>query len=397
MAAEVARGRNSTAEFVLKLMRQYEDAFWKRKLEHPSAAKLEAYAKKAQKLREQDREARLELVKWAQRNELEEQAFTELRDLLLELDEPLVFEEGALVVAGARFKGALAERARKAAIEINGRPYMRDAFLQRVPDLTRIFEASSPELRVRSTTSVEEAERLHAAASALLPLLFEDFGGKPERRLQIAVLAERKTYDRYLDVTGLSGYHAADGFADHVAGTAVLCKEGSTEPYVLGLALHELTHLFQLSVSPAVFPSWFLEGSAETYGGEGVFRWDGATLETRGKMSITRLDELRAAPLALRDLLEGDARALLAQDKLAARRFYCESWAFLRYLREAADAEFAERLDRWRTMCFGSAAGADFDKPYQNDAASSRKLFLQLFEKDLPALEQGFASWLAAL
>ena len=84
---------------------------------------------------------------------------------MLDLDEPLEFDaEGALLVAGTRFKGALAERVKKAAIEINGRPYVRDTFLQRVPDLVRIFEASSPELRVRSTTSIAEAEKLHAAA-----------------------------------------------------------------------------------------------------------------------------------------------------------------------------------------------------------------------------------------
>jgi len=397
IAAEVARGRNSAAEMVLKIMRQYEDAFWKRKLEHPPPSKLESYAKKAQKLREADREARLELVKWTQRNELEEQGFDELRDLLLDLDEPLVFDEGgALLVAGARLKGALATRVKQAAIEINGQPYVRDTFLQRLPDLTRVFEASSPELRVRSTTSVEEAQRLHAALSALLPLLAEDFGARPERRLQVAVLAERKYYDQYLDVSGLPGHHAADGFADRVAATAVLCKQGSTDEYVLGLALHEVTHLYQLGISPAVFPSWYLEGSAETYGGEGTFHWDGTSLAARGKMSVVRLNELRAAPLPLRDLLEGDALALLSQDKLAARRFYCESWAFLRFLREAAGADFSERLDRWRTMCFGSAAGADFDKPYENDAASSRKLFLQLFAKDLPALEQSFGVWLAA-
>src|SRR5206468_295457 len=138
------------------------------------------------------------------------------------------------------------------------------------------------------------------------------------RRLQIVVLAERASYGAYLDFAGLSSHRAADGFADRVAATAVLCHEGLTDESVLGLALHELTHLYQLSVTPAALPSWFLEGSAE-------------------------------------------------------------------------------RRERWRAMCLGAAIGADLDQPYAADAAKSRALFLELFDKGLDALQSAFTAWLAAL
>src|SRR5262245_45284995 len=92
MAVEASQGRNKTAVLILGLMRQYEDEFWKRKIEKPAPEKLEAYERKAAKLRQEDREARLELVEWAQRADLEEQAYEELRDLLLEIDEPLAFD-----------------------------------------------------------------------------------------------------------------------------------------------------------------------------------------------------------------------------------------------------------------------------------------------------------------
>src|SRR5262245_6291100 len=349
LAVEVSHEHNEQAELVLGLLRRYGDDFWKRKLTRPSSARIEAYEKDALELRVEDQSDRLGLVRWAEKKRLDQHAFEELRGLLLELDEPLVFDAGgALVLPGGRVSPALAERLRSSAIEINGRPYVRDLFLERLPELSRFFEQSSPELRVRSTTSLDEAEALHAATTALLPVLREDLGATPGRRLQIVVLGRRKLYQSYLDMSGLSKHRAADGFADRVAGTAVLCSEGCAPDYLLGLALHELAHLFQLSVSPASFPSWYMEASAETYGGEGVFRWDGARLETRGVFAPARLAEVRAAPLPLGELLSGDALELLASDRAAARRFYAQSWAFLRFLEQGAGEEVAAHLDRWR-------------------------------------------------
>ena len=398
LGVDASRGRNDTAEFILRLMRQFEDAFWKRKLGKPSAEKLAAYERRAAKLRQQDLEDLLGLVRFADRKKLAEQAWEELADVLLAQDEPLVFDEkGTLLVAGERLDGPLAERARREAVEIGGKPYPRDTFLRRVPGVLRLFEVTSPTLRVRSTASQEEAARVHAAASALLPDLCVELGILPERRLQLVVLDRRRDYGAYLDIAGLSDHRAADGFADRAAGTAVLCSEGSTPEYVLGLALHELTHLVQLTASPAAFPSWYLEGSAEAYGGEGTFSFDGTTLTTRGPMSRARLDELRAAPLPLRELLAGDALAFLARDKAAARRFYAQSWAFLRFLETGAGPEIAERLERWRTMCLGSILGADLFKPYAMDRSASAELFLELFEKDLARLEGEFGAWLAKL
>lgn len=398
IAVEASQGRNRTAQLILGLMRTYEDEFWKRKIEKPSSDKLEAYQRKAEKLRQEDREARLDLVSWAQRADLEEQALEELRALLLEVDEPLAFDErGRLVVLGRAMDANLSERVRSGAIEINGRPYVRDAFLRRVPEVARIFEQTSPELRVRSTRSLADAQGLHAAAARLLPILREDFGAAPARRLQLVVLGEREHFDLYLDLSGLSAHKAADGFADRANGTALLCPEGSTEEYVLGLALHELTHLFQYGVSPAILPSWYLEGCAEAYGGAGTFRWDGNELAVRGTMSGQRLDELRGGVLPIGQLFEGDALTLLARDKLAARRFYAQAWAFVRFLEQGAGPEIAARFERWRTLCFGSAAGAELDKPYLTDASTSARLFRELFEKDFALLEREFGAWLEKL
>jgi hypothetical protein len=398
LSVDVSRGRNETAKRILGILRQFEDAFWKRKLDKPSAEKLAAYEHRAAKLRQEDLEDLVGLVLFADKKRLSEQGHGELVEVLLALDEPLAFDErGALLVSGRRIDGALAERVRSEALEINGRPYVRDTFLRRVPGVVRLFEATSPGLRVRSTASAEEAERLHAAASALVPTLCADLGIVPERRLQLVVVHQRQDYAAYLDIAGLSSHRGTDGFADRVAGTALLCGEGQTSEYVLGLALHELTHLVQLTASPAAFPSWYLEGSAETYGGEGAFAWDGSTLQTGGEMSAARLDEVRAAPLPLRELLDADGVTLLAVDRGRARRFYAQSWAFLRFLEQGAGDEIAARLERWRTLCLGSLLGADPYRPYAPDRSASAALFLELFGPDLERLERDFGAWLSGL
>jgi hypothetical protein len=397
LSVDVSRGRNGTARYVLELMRSFEDGFWRRRPAPVTPAKLAAYWKEADELRARDLADRVALVRWAAKRDLEQQAYEELREVLLETDEPLAFDaKGRLVVGKTELDPALSDRVRADAIEINGLPYVRDTFLRRVPQVKRVFEKSTPELRVRSTTSVEEAEHVHAACAALLPVLDADLGLAPGRRLQVIVIGERAHYNTYLDLADLSSHRAADGFADRVAATAVLCREGSDDAHVLGLALHELAHLHQLSVTPTAFPSWYREGWAESFGGTGTFTFDGTTLETRLPMSAARLAEVRAAPFPLRELLDADALALLAADKTAARRYYAQSWAFLRFLEQGAGSAIAERLERWRSMCLGAVLGADLYEPYAMDATKSQALFDEYFATDLARLEQEFGVWLAA-
>jgi len=395
-AVEVAEGKHEGANLVLTLMRRYDDAFWKRRVKKVPAARIEAYEKKARKLRLEDQAERLALVRRAYAHELEAQAHEELRRLLLALDEPLVFDaKGTLVLPGGTIAGTLATRVRDEAILVNGQPYVRDRFLERMPELARIHEATSPLLRVRTTTSMAEAEDLLAAGSALFAQLGAELGAVPDRRLQLCVLAEREPFDRYLDLAGLSSHKAADGFADRVTETALVCKQGSDEAHVLGLALHELVHLYQLAVTAATLPSWFLEGSAERFGGEGTFRWDGQTLVTGLALEAARLDAVRAEPFPLREFLAQDALELFrAPDRTGQQRFYAQAWAFVTFLESEAAGELGERYGDWRAMCFGSAIGTDFADPYASQESASRDLFLREFEPDLAELERAFLAWL---
>jgi hypothetical protein len=403
LAVEVSSGKNEHARFVLGLLRDLEDDFWKRRIERPSAERLAVYEKRAGKLRQQDLEGRIDIVRFAEQRGLEELAMEELRALLLELEEPLVFDDkGRLLLAGEKLSRSLAERVRAEAIEIDGLLYARDACLARLPQLTHLHETAAPSLRVLSSGDEAEAARLHAAASQLLPLLYADLGVVPERRPRVLVLHVRSLYTAYLDIVGLSAHRGTDGFADRLTNTAVVCRENPahetlTEENLLGLTLHELTHLCQLSASPAAFPPWYLEGSAEKHGGEGAFHWDGETLTTGGLMARVRLDELRARPFTLQELFDADPLALLAADRLAARRFYTGAWAFLRFLEQGCEPRIADRLDQWRRICLGSILGADLYRAYAMDASASQRLFLDLFGDVLPRLESDFQTWLAGL
>lgn len=395
LAVETSDGHHGTAEVVLKLMRDRSDDFWKLDRKRPSRAQLDGYTARAGKLRDEDRGERFDLVRWCDRRGLDEQAFAELNELFLDLDRPLVFEaDGGLELPWGRLTGDLARRVRENAVELNGQLYPRDLFLSRLAHVPALHECASDALVVRTTTSVEDARELHALASALLPVLEAENGARPSRRLQVVVLERRADYEAYLDAVGLQRHRAADGFADLRCATAVLTSEGSDREHVLGLVLHELTHLHQLALSRAVLPSWYLEGSAEAHGGEGTFAWDGTTLATGRPLALERLRAVQADRMPITPFLEGDALHLLGRDRAAARRFYAQSWAFVRYLETGNEGRHARRFERWLDLCLGSGLGADLDRPYAGHAAESLDLFFELFGDELDGLETSFGAWL---
>jgi hypothetical protein len=395
LSVEASEGKNPGAKQVLSLMRALDDKFWSKKAPKPTKAGIDAYAKEAAKLARQARKERVDLALLAHAGGLKAEAGDEVRKVLVARDEPLELDlSGSLLLEGERMPPEVSKPFREEAIEINGRLYARDLFLSRLPRLGRIWEKTTPELRVRSTRSAEEAETFHAMASGLLPRLEADIGARPWRRLQPVLLGERKTYEEYLDAADLQGHKTMDGFADRVAFVALVCAEGMGEPSLQRVALHELTHLFERGCSSAVMPGWYMEGFAETYGGDGVFRWDGTRLETGGDFERLRVEELRKSRFPLEKFLAADPLDLWGSDPDGASRFYAQSWAFLRYLRTGAGAEIADRLGRWEAMCRGSAIGAEAGAPLKTDRAEAEALFLRTIGEKIEGLEKGFGDWL---
>ncbi len=395
LAVESSEGRNQGAHQVLALMRRFDDKFWSKKAPRPTKAGIDGYAKEASKLAGKDRRERVDLALLAHARGLQGEAGREIRSLLLARDDPLEFDaSGSLLLEGERVPPEVSRPFREEAIEINGRLYPRDLFLSRLPGLGRIWEKTTPELRVRSTRSAEEVEAFHALGSGLLPRLEADIGARPGRRLHLVLLAERKTYEAYLDAAGLASHKTVDGLADPAAFVALVCAEGLDEANLQRVALHELTHLFERGCSSAAMPGWYMEGFAETYGGDGTFRWDGTRLETGGDFDRSRIGELRGRRFPLREFLTADPLELWGSDKDGALRFYAQSWAFLRYLRTGAGAEIADRLGRWEAMCRGSAIGAEAGAPLKTDRKQAQALFLDTLGEGIEKLEAGFGAWL---
>ncbi|HKB15786.1 MAG TPA: hypothetical protein VKF62_06960, partial [Planctomycetota bacterium] len=388
LAVEASEGRNPGATTVLSLMRALDDKFWSKKAPKPTKAGIDAYTKEAAKLARQGRKERVDLALLAHTRGLGGEAGREVRGLLSSRDDPLEFDaSGSLLLEGEKIPPEVSKPIREEAIEINGRLYGRDLFLSRLPALGRIFEKTSPELRVRSTRSAEEAETFHVLASALLPRLEADIGARPGRRLQLVLLGERKTYEAYLDAAHLEGHKTVDGLADREAFVALVCAHGLGEPTLQRVALHELTHLFERGCSSAVMPGWYMEGFAETYGGDGVFRWDGSRLETGGDFDRGRIEELQTNRFSLEEFLTADPLDLWGRDREGTLRFYAQSWAFLRYLRAGAGAEISDRLARWEAMCRGSAIGAVAGAPLKTDQAEAQALFLKTIAEKPEDLE----------
>jgi len=397
LAAETARGKHPGVSIVVSLMRTYDDRFWKKSAPRPTRAKINAYAKRARALDRQDERDRVRIGVMALQRRLPEEAHAAFESLLLDRDEPLEFDAKGRVELDT---GAIPEeestRLREEAIEINWLRYVRDAFLKKLPEVRAVAEVTSEALRVRTDGTPESARALHALGSALLPEIEEEIGARPRQRLSVFVFVERATYEAYLDAAGLGEHKVFAGVA--TGPLAVLTSEALEESDLYGVFLHELAHAFHFAVSAAAMPSWYAEGLAETFGGEGTFAWTEGRLVAGGLMETDRLRTLleEGGSLPLREMLEARAIDVWNRNRAAGRAFYAQAWAFQRYLRHGATREIAERFAAWEDACRAGALGAAIGgRP--GEGKTARDLFLELFEADLPRLEEGFRAWLKTL
>ena len=399
-AAEVSEGENQWAQRILALMRQLDDRFWKKKLKKPSGGMIRAYTKRAKKARQLYQKERLKLAKWADKKGIQREAFEEYKFIVrLSDDYVKIDKEGLVVMAVGKVPAKYSAKLLEDAVTINGRPFIRDAFLEKVPAIKKVFEAANDEILVRSQTSLEQATSYLEMCTALLPYLEADMGGKPTRRLRMFIFKKREDYEAYCDAAGCGNHKKAAGLADSGAFVTIVSAEDGEGDTVRGIALHELTHLYQYGVTPTIFPSWYAEGFAETYGGPGTFAWDGKKLSVGGTMSAHLIEPLRDDKIyiPLEKLLKGNALKLINENKTSARVFYNQSWAFFRYLRKHATDEIRTRFARYELICRGAALGAKAGQhpDHDSDASDAIAYFDRLFRPDLDEIEAGFRAWLA--
>lgn len=399
-SAELGKGFNAGATQVLYVMRQYDALFWKKYGSRASKSKAEQYGKKARTLMLADQKHALDLGNWASTHDCESDGQKIYVELLLDRDEPLAFDsKSQIVLPAGTIPAKAAARLREGAITINGKLYVRDELLAKLPDLKGIFEVSSDDLRVRTTTTLEDAKDLHAMCTQLLPALVEDMGATPDRRLALFVFGKHADYDRTLDALELGDHKIVSGVTTPSPLVALVCADGLAPEILRGVCLHETTHLFTYAVTRTVFPAWYREGLADTFGGTGTFTWDGAKLTLQGLLDRSRIDALKAdgGTMPLSELLVADQLAQWKRGKDAGLAYYAQSWALLRYLRTGAGAEIATRLDQWETRCIGQALGYVLGVKRQSTHGPASDLFMDLFGKDLRKLEEGFRVWLSAL
>ncbi len=399
-AVEVTNGEMPYAVKLVNLMRKLDDKFWKTVQKHPKAL-LTTYEKKAHRVEIAHQKLMLRLAHDAEECRLPEEAYTEYSLVVRMTDAPLEFDaEGRVVVEAGKMPADVSARMKAEAITIDGKPYLRDDFLLLVPDVKEVFEADGERLRVRSAASGAQAKDLQAIATALLPFLEDELDGRPKRKMNLFVFKDRATFGTWCDKAGRGGFRAASGLADGATFTAIVCGEGIDADALRGMCLHELTHLFHYGVTPTVMPSWYSEGFAETYGGDGTFAWEPeyAKLTAGGPMSKGRLESIRTPDgcMPLAELLAADALKTLTADRSKGMRFYTQSWAFLRYMRTAAPNPVQARFHVWELACRGAALGAQPGKPREEDTLPASQAFQTTFGTELDALEKGFRTWLAA-
>lgn len=400
-AVEVSEHRHPGAQKVLGIMRSLGDDFWKSRRRTRHTGLLEQYEKRTAKATERAEKDRFKLAEWAWDKGLVEEGEAEFRRLVELADAPLeVDRSGCIELPAGELPEDLSAKLIDEAVTINGRQWLRDRFLACIPDVAEVHEVETERVRVRSMISKAQAETVMRGCMALLPLLTADTGGRPTERMTVFVFADTDTYEAFLEATDRSSHRKAAGLALGGENLALVNADGRDDEAALGIALHEVSHLFMYGITRSMMPSWYSEGFAETYGGQGCYHWTDGELTAHGVMAKHRLGGLTtdAGYIPLVDLFAGNALDHINADKRKAANFYAQSWAFVRFLRRGAGEEIAERFERWEDMCRGKALGAVFDKPAElGDARPSQQLFDELFGPDLERLEGEFREYLKTL
>jgi hypothetical protein len=362
---------------------------------------LRTYEKKRRECDEQDLKDRVAVATWAGKKKgAEDETYKVWVSVVRATDKPLeVDAQGQVKLPVGTIPPEISKRLVDESVTINGRRWVRDEFLAKMPEITALDEAEADALRVRTQGGPEQAKDLLAICLACLPQLEADTGGRPTRRMQVFVFGKRADYETYMDRAGMPEHKLAAGVADGATFTTVIAGEGMDVDTLRGVTLHEMSHLYQYGVTPVVMPSWYAEGFAETYGGTGTFTWDGAKLVGGGRMSQHRLEPLQTDEgyIPLATLMAGDALKLINEAKGGGPPFYAESWALRRWFRMVSPEDVRVRFALWETMCRGAALGAQAGKPNQGDVSPAMDAFTRLLGKDMPAIETAFKAWLKTL
>jgi hypothetical protein len=362
-AVEVGEGHNAHAHTLIHWMRSYGPRFWRGERTKFTRGLLQNYTKRREGVDEQNLADRYAYARLAHRAGYVDEALSVFRTLLRERGHtPLTFDKkGRIELAPGPIPEDLTAVLTAEAVTIDDAVFVRDAAAERdeslADDLARVAD---DDLIVRGSVARDVLANLHAAASLLVPQLEDRLHGRPDQRLELLVLATRTEYEACLG-DRLAGFAAASGVADYETMSAILCAEGLAADHLLALALHELTHLFDVGVVPVVMPAWYREGLAESFGAHGSFRIEREHLTVGDPLPTARIDALKehvgASTFDFAAFLATDPGSVFDGGADNAATFYLVAWAFDRFLR--ADPERAATYEAWETACRGGALGVD--------------------------------------
>lgn len=393
-AVELSENTHQGASMVLNIVRSYGEAFWKKRKKTPSKQSLKDYEKKAAALEVEDKKGQIKLAKLAQKARLNGR-MTEHWLAALRLGAKVEVVAGVGKIEGETVPAEFAQWLQQQTTVVNGGKARFEPAGEKAPRVANVREVGNAQVVVRTDLPGDAAERLHALALAEWPLLQERLGGAPVRPLQLFVFSQRADYDAYLQACGHAGAHGGSGLCDYGTFQTLVSAAGLPPEDVDALVLHELAHLFFFGSSPVRMPDWYAEGFAESFGGQGTFQWDGKKLTLGGMMRRDRLEAMKKEPMALRELLAGQAEQLLAGDHDRGMRFYAQCWALQRWVLQA-DNPYRERFLAWEAECRGAMPGVQTTLRF-GDGGPATAAFEREFGKDLAAIEGAFRDWLVGL
>jgi len=397
LAVELSEGQHKGASMVLNIVRNYGDAFWKKKRKKPRKGALKAYEKKAKKLVEQDMRGQIKLARYAQKAKLDDQVRAHLVQAMrfgAEVSMPKDPKKKGAKVEGFAIDEQLAQWLLEQTVTVNGGERRFEPAGRGAPRLEGLHEVADQRLVVRTDLDADVAAELHRMGLQLFEALLDRLDGAPTRPLQLVVFETRSDYDAYLKACG-HGDVTSKGICNYGTYQTLVCAEGLESGSVNALVLHELTHLYFFGATPVAMPDWYMEGLAETFGGQGTFSWNGKQLTVGGLLRSDRLDGIQSDSMTLEKVLAGNAIQLLRQDHGKAMRFYAMSWALQRWL-TTGEHKWRKRFRDWEARMRGTLDGSSSTRRF-GSPQKAQQSFLAEFRRDLPAMDKAFQVWLMQL
>ncbi|MBI2920867.1 MAG: DUF1570 domain-containing protein [Planctomycetes bacterium] len=214
------------------------------------------------------------------------------------------------------------------------------------------------------TIRTNEAEGFAKDLAVLAEAAYGEFrgfygGAEPKEKMTLYAFRAYEDYRRHCVEVKAEDHLNAAGFARSDSNVVAGWNKTSNRQQFLQTMVHEAAHLYYFRTSAAARPpSWYAEGMATYF--EGFF-WDGKGYRFN-HLSESRLPFARDAMkggrhIPLKDLLAGDALALINSDSQKALLFYAECWALNFYLSQTDYRPWKEAYAEYRKAVDTGKAG----------------------------------------